>query len=172
MAGPFSFDPVEYLGATAVGEPGRRTFFLIIGDQDGWVRAWLEKEQLRALAEGLDELLARTGDGQQGHRGRPGAGNANPPNLPMVADFHIGQLAVGYDPDPDNVMLVVHDTESDDEDNPMLACRVTRQQAISLSAQATAVCDAGRPMCPLCDQPMDPSGHLCPRTNGHKQTGI
>jgi hypothetical protein len=25
--------------------------------------------------------------------------------------------------------------------------------------------DAGRPKCQLCDFPMDPSGHICPRWN-------
>jgi hypothetical protein len=27
---------------------------------------------------------------------------------------------------------------------------------------------AGRPACPLCGNPMDPEGHSCPRTNGHR----
>ena len=26
---------------------------------------------------------------------------------------------------------------------------------------------AGRPACPICGRPMDPDGHVCPRSNGH-----
>jgi hypothetical protein len=28
--------------------------------------------------------------------------------------------------------------------------------------------NAGRPRCSLCGHPMDPEGHSCPRTNGHR----
>ena len=28
---------------------------------------------------------------------------------------------------------------------------------------------AGRPPCPLCDEPLDPAGHLCVRTNGYRR---
>jgi uncharacterized repeat protein (TIGR03847 family) len=30
---------------------------------------------------------------------------------------------------------------------------------------ATRVVAAGRPICPVCGRPMDPSGHFCPRNN-------
>jgi len=26
---------------------------------------------------------------------------------------------------------------------------------------------SGRPPCPLCGQPLDKQGHICPRKNGH-----
>ena len=29
------------------------------------------------------------------------------------------------------------------------------------------IVQGGRPMCPLCHQPIDPAGHACPRQNGH-----
>jgi hypothetical protein len=29
---------------------------------------------------------------------------------------------------------------------------------------------AGRPICPMCSQPKDPAGHVCPRSNGHVVT--
>ena len=32
-------------------------------------------------------------------------------------------------------------------------------------AQARALAAAGRPLCRLCGQPIDPSGHACPRLN-------
>src|SRR6266511_346609 len=33
--------------------------------------------------------------------------------------------------------------------------------------RARRVVSAGRPPCPLCGQPLDPKGHLCPRHNGY-----
>jgi predicted amidophosphoribosyltransferase len=27
---------------------------------------------------------------------------------------------------------------------------------------------AGRPICSMCGQPIDPEGHFCPRKNGHR----
>jgi hypothetical protein len=31
------------------------------------------------------------------------------------------------------------------------------------------VVSAGRPACPFCSQPLDPSGHICPRANGYRR---
>jgi hypothetical protein len=31
---------------------------------------------------------------------------------------------------------------------------------------------AGRPRCPYCHSPIEPEGHVCPRSNGHSKTGI
>jgi len=38
--------------------------------------------------------------------------------------------------------------------------------ALELCRNAEVVAQ-GRPVCPLCGQPMDPDGHFCPRANGH-----
>jgi hypothetical protein len=32
--------------------------------------------------------------------------------------------------------------------------------------RAEALVSAGRPACPFCGQPLDPTGHFCPRDNG------
>ena len=33
--------------------------------------------------------------------------------------------------------------------------------------RAFRVIRAGRPPCPLCGNPLDATGHICPRKNGH-----
>lgn len=54
------------------------------------------------------------------------------------------------------------------EDGPdVLRVRVTAEAARSFVERAAKVVAAGRPPCPLCGQPLDPQGHLCPRRNGH-----
>ena len=58
--------------------------------------------------------------------------------------------------------------DDDDEDGPdTLRVRLSPDVARSFVNRALSVVAAGRPPCPLCGQPLDPQGHLCPRRNGH-----
>ena len=41
----------------------------------------------------------------------------------------------------------------------------TRPQVRAMAARGVEAVAAGRPRCPLCEQPMDPDGHICPRWN-------
>ena len=51
------FDPPERFVAGTVGEPGERTFFLQAREGARVVSVALEKQQVAALAERVDELL-------------------------------------------------------------------------------------------------------------------
>ena len=53
----YEFNEVTLLSSFAVGTPGKRTFFLLIGRKEKWVRVWLEKEQLETLALAIDQFL-------------------------------------------------------------------------------------------------------------------
>ena len=44
----------------------------------------------------------------------------------------------------------------------------TRSQMRALGAYGQELVKQGRPTCGNCGQPMDPEGHFCPRSNGHK----
>jgi uncharacterized repeat protein (TIGR03847 family) len=44
---------------------------------------------------------------------------------------------------------------------------ITRTQAAAFVERARELMEAGRPECVLCALPMDPTGHVCPRSNGH-----
>jgi uncharacterized repeat protein (TIGR03847 family) len=41
----------------------------------------------------------------------------------------------------------------------------TRAQVRAMVRHGAAAVEAGRPRCPLCEFPMDPDGHICPRWN-------
>jgi uncharacterized repeat protein (TIGR03847 family) len=59
-------------------------------------------------------------------------------------------------------------TADDDEDGPdTLRVRLTADVARGFVSRALSVVAAGRLPCPLCGQPLDPQGHICPRRNGH-----
>jgi uncharacterized repeat protein (TIGR03847 family) len=58
--------------------------------------------------------------------------------------------------------------EADDDDGPdVLRVRLTPDTARSFAERAARIVASGRPPCPLCGQPLDPQGHICPPRNGH-----
>jgi uncharacterized repeat protein (TIGR03847 family) len=58
--------------------------------------------------------------------------------------------------------------DEDDDDGPdILRVRLTAEVARGFVNRAIEVVAAGRLPCPLCGQPLDPQGHICPRRNGH-----
>jgi uncharacterized repeat protein (TIGR03847 family) len=72
---------------------------------------------------------------------------------------------VDDDPDDDDDDLDVDDEPDDDLDR--LRVRLTPEATRAFIDRARRVVAAGRPPCPLCGQPLDPAGHLCPRHNGY-----
>ena len=53
------------------------------------------------------------------------------------------------------------------EDGPdLLRVRIDAGQARRFVPPAEALVSSGRPTCPFCGQPLDPSGHFCSRGNG------
>jgi uncharacterized repeat protein (TIGR03847 family) len=55
----------------------------------------------------------------------------------------------------------------DDEDVYLARLYFTAAQARAMVSRGSAAVEQGRPPCPLCGGPLDPSGHVCPRLNGH-----
>ena len=45
---------------------------------------------------------------------------------------------------------------------------ITRSSAALIVRVGAELVTSGRPTCGLCGRPMDPEGHSCPRTNGHR----
>ena len=46
---------------------------------------------------------------------------------------------------------------------------LTPVQARAFARRCARVVSAGRPACPFCGQPLDPTGHICPRANGYRR---
>jgi uncharacterized repeat protein (TIGR03847 family) len=73
----------------------------------------------------------------------------------------------------DNVVVIMQEAEEEGEEDPVpeaiagLRLRLRRDQVRSFVLHALAVVDEGRPICPLCNLPMNPEGHDCPAGNGH-----
>ncbi|HEX2299474.1 MAG TPA: DUF3090 family protein, partial [Pseudonocardiaceae bacterium] len=73
-------------------------------------------------------------------------------------------LAVTEDEVDESVVL------DDTEEGPD-AVRVflSPEQARAFTARAERVVSAGRKPCPLCAEPLEPGGHICPRQNGYRR---
>jgi uncharacterized repeat protein (TIGR03847 family) len=65
---------------------------------------------------------------------------------------------------PDAGTAVVDPTD-EDEEGYVARIYATRGQVRAMAAKGAEAVAAGRPLCPLCDMPMDPAGHRCPRWN-------
>jgi uncharacterized repeat protein (TIGR03847 family) len=145
----------------AVGPVGKRVFLLQCQSGAVTLTVKVEKQQVAVLAEYLVRLL---GD-------LPRADNV-PEDMELDDDpdpqWVVGTLGVSYDDENDRIVLVAEELVEDGEDGDVARCAVTRAQAAAFAIRATGLVEAGRPPCPMCGLPLDPAGHECPRTNGHR----
>jgi uncharacterized repeat protein (TIGR03847 family) len=182
----FVYDPPERFVAGTVGQPGARTFFLQAKAGARVTTVALEKEQVALLAERLgellDEIVLRLGAGTGFTDATVTRAPDNGPlDQPILEEFRVGSLALAWDESRQRVVIeagAVTDAQnpaeplSDDltaEAPDALRVRLTGNQARAFAARAQAVVSAGRPPCPLCELPLDPEGHVCPRQNGYRR---
>lgn len=189
----FLYDPPDRFVAGTVGLPGRRTFYLQASEGSRTTSVSLEKAQVEALAERVDELLdevvRRTGGSAPVPAVAPAElTDADALESPVEEEFRVGTMALAWDGDTERMVveaqaLVEVEADSDedlaeaeerllqDDENgpPMLRVRLTGPMARAFAKRAMEVVNAGRPACPLCSLPLDPEGHVCPRQNGYRR---
>ena len=172
-------DPVTRLTADAVGEPGQRTFYLQAASGADQVTLLVEKEQVRRLAESLQSWLPELAADRPEDPGEAAAAEASQLELapPLEPDFRVGQLQLSYDGERDRVVIVATEYQAEDADDAdplaqpeplQVRLFVTRPQLRVLARHGSQVVARGRPLCPLCGNPLDPTGHICPAQNGHR----
>jgi len=147
-----------------IGEVGHRLFLFYCRQGVAETTVKVEKQQVAVLASYLGRIVKELG---------------RPDHLPEDLSFDgseepewvVGTIGVSYDEELDRVVVVLeelHDEEDEEERGHVLRIALTREQAAAFAIHATRLVEAGRPPCPLCGFPLDPSGHDCPRTNGHR----
>ncbi|SDR25445.1 DUF3090 domain-containing protein [Thermostaphylospora chromogena] len=173
----FDYDPPERFVAGAVGQPGSRAFFLQARAAGRLTTVALEKFQVAALADRLEELLDEVLRASGGTAPVPAVApveltDDGPLDQPIEEDFRVGAMALGWDAEAGRVVIEAQEiTDEDDPDSPepaVLRVRVTAGVARAFIKRAQALVAAGRPPCPLCGQPLDPEGHVCVRLNGYR----
>ena len=139
MSPPFDF-VCEHFTAGAIGPPGQRVFYLQAGAAGEIVTLRCEKQQVGALGEHLDRILASLPPG-------PAGGSAIPAELiePVEPAWIVGTLALGFDEEADHLIIQVAElTEEDAEPGATARWEVRRDQARAFIARATGAA-AGRP---------------------------
>ena len=164
MSESYDLPTVDRITVGAVGPPGQRLFLLQARQGVEVVTLKLEKVQVAALSQSLAKLLPSLTQPQ----GLPEDLELEEPAEPK---WVVGTLGVGYDEESDRILLIAEELTAEDEDDVMASVArfgTTREQVAALAIRGTQLVEAGRPSCPLCGYPLDPSGHACPRTNGHR----
>src|SRR4051794_7993117 len=172
MGDLIEFDPVDAIGAGAFGRPGERVFIIQARKGEAVLSVLVEKEQVALLAteasqflDGLDEkfpddIAADAGSG---------------PVSEAVPLFRARLIGIGFDESRGLVLLELREDAPeekeeappapDDTEGRIARLYATRAQVRAMVAHGVNAVTAGRPRCPLCDFPMDPEGHHCPRWN-------
>jgi uncharacterized repeat protein (TIGR03847 family) len=172
-------EDVDGLGAGAVGEPGQRAFYIQARTEHTQLTVLVEKEQVDLLATEavafLDQIAERYPElpfdlplTQSGLR---------EPTVPL---FRARLIGLGFDTERELVLIELRERSEDEEadederdderaldESGGYVARIyaTRAQVRAMAARGAEAVAGGRPPCPLCEQPMDPSGHRCPRWN-------
>ncbi|MCG8918644.1 DUF3090 domain-containing protein [Actinokineospora sp. PR83] len=175
--------PDRFVAGT-VGEPGDRVFYLQAVESVRIVSVTIEKQQVAVLAERIGSLLEEVHRrfGAEVPDGVPGElVDAEPLTVPVEEEFRVGTMGLGWDAESKAVvieLLAATDAEVDEsvvlddtEEGPD-AVRVflSPGEARAFADRADRVVNAGRKPCPLCAEPLDPNGHVCPRQNGYRRT--
>jgi uncharacterized repeat protein (TIGR03847 family) len=180
----FVFDLPDRFATGTIGEPGNRAFFLQARDGRRVVSVGLEKAQVAVLADRLGTLLVeldRRGIAEDPPT--PIEPDETPLDEPLNEAFRATTLTLGWDAESEQILIEARapgdedeeiegeslvELDDDDEDGPvLLRVRLTAGAARSFVERAFRVIRAGRPPCPLCGNPLDATGHICPRKNGH-----
>ena len=100
---------------------------------------------------------------------------------PIEEEFRVGVIGLAYVSDRRMIEIDLQAiTDSDNADDELLEIDTTSEQDIlrvlmtlgyaeSFAKRANTVVAAGRAPCPFCGGPIDPNGHLCPRSNGYRR---
>lgn len=175
------FDPARRFVVGTVGPVGQRAFYLQASDGLRLVTVGLEKQQVSILADRINDVLDELAPAEAIEPGQPGGlpEDTDPLQTPFDEDWRVQTLALSWDEEHRRLVIECHDHDPDEvgeeagELSPLAlnSLRVTLDPATAraFARRSTKIVAAGRPPCPFCAGPLDPSGHICPRANGYKR---
>jgi uncharacterized repeat protein (TIGR03847 family) len=185
------YDAPDRFVAGTVGQPGERAFFLQAREGNRITSVACEKQQVSVLAEHLDrvldEVVRRTSGGANVPPATTSSRDNDPLDAPITEEFRVGTMTIAWDPSIDRIVIELFsnvDVEEETEEaaseavaaeepeveaDEVFVVKITASYARDFVARAHALVSAGRPPCPFCLQPIDPAGHICPRSNGYRR---
>jgi len=176
--------PARFLAGT-IGQPGEREFFLQVVDGRRVLSVACEKQQVAVLADRLGSLItevARRFGAQAESDAHPERGDLTLAT-PVDAEFRVGTMGLAWDGEGSQVIVELLALSEEDvgeevvledrEDGPdALRVFMSLAEARDVAKHAERVVAAGRPPCPLCNNPLDADGHICPRLNGYHRGAL
>ena len=164
-------NPVDHITADAIGSPGQRVFYLQAWQGNRIITLIVEKVQLQTLALGVEQFLIEIQErfsivDEASDQFLEEKMHIEPPVDPL---FRVGELALSYDSGTDQIILLAREMvleEKDLENAGVVRFFCSRAQIRAMSKWGLEVSSRGRPLCPYCNQPMEPEGHVCPKKNG------
>ena len=166
MSESYDFRHTGRFTVGALGEPGRRVFYFQAFADGTEVAVKCEKQQAIALAEHLVTLLSDL-PGTIDPGPHPPAEALPPGELAWT----VGSISLGVDRDAGRILVELEEFVEVDEDadelpdGARLRVRLSADQVQGYAAQIAHLVAESRPLCRLCERPIDPSGHACPRLN-------
>ena len=172
-------DDIDALGTGAVGQPGARAFYIQARTENAQLTVLVEKEQVALLSTEAVAFLDRIADEfPEAPIAMPdAAASLREPTVPL---FRARLIGLGFDPERELVLIELRERPADEDDEELdvappdeddeeagYVARIyaTRAQVRAMAARGADAVAEGRPPCPLCEMPMDPGGHHCPRWN-------
>jgi uncharacterized repeat protein (TIGR03847 family) len=166
-------DDVDGLGAGAVGAPGQRAFYIQARTEHTQLTVLVEKEQVDLLSTEAIAFLDKIADKypELPFDLPQTQSTLREPTVPL---FRARLIGLGFDPERELVLIELRERseeedevadENEDDEGYVARIYATRAQVRAMAARGAEAVAGGRPPCPLCEQPMDPSGHRCPRWN-------
>ncbi len=166
-------DDVDALGTGAVGAPGQRAFYIQARTEHTQLTVLVEKEQVDLLSTEAVAFLDKIADKypELPFDLPQTQSTLREPTVPL---FRARLIGLGFDPERELVLLELRERseeedevadDSEDDEGYVARIYATRAQVRAMAARGAEAVAGGRPPCPLCEQPMDPSGHRCPRWN-------
>jgi uncharacterized repeat protein (TIGR03847 family) len=175
------FDPADRFVAGTVGVPGERTFFLQARRGSRLLSVSLEKAQVAALADRIQQILREVRSSEPLTVFERVVRDDQPLESPIDEEFRVGVIGIAYLSDRKLIEIdlqAIADSQSPEDEELLLELSESQDilrvliplgYAESFAKRALAVVGAGRAPCPFCGGPIDPGGHLCPRANGYRR---
>lgn len=156
---------VDFITIDTIGPPGQRTFYLQATQDDLTVTLIVEKEQAAALAVATGSALDQLGE--------PSAEiDLSGMDLihPVEPLFRVAKLELSYDHGRDMFIISAEESAAEKEPGGRVLIWASRTQMSALARKAAIAVGSGRPICPLCGEPINlGEEHVCVRDNGRKR---
>jgi uncharacterized repeat protein (TIGR03847 family) len=165
--------PVLHITADAIGEPGKRVFYIQARGEDQTITLLVEKIQIQTLAIGVEQFITEL---IQRFPELPDADSDYteeemhilPPVDPL---FRTGELGLAYEQEGDYLILVARENMTEGmeiSETRLIRFWCSRSQLRTMCRWGMEVVGQGRKVCLLCGEPIEAEPHFCVKKNGHK----